>query len=177
MRPGDPVRVDIGGNIFNGVLYEYTMDYDHARCDREVTLKVRMTDEMYQGRGVPVPGVTVRNVGAFSDHCSPMVPIGRPGPTKTTTKKLYPEVQVDKYEAIIIRDRESKRAKVYLLIKGKTSEDDNELYLAPDGKSEVERAPGSEMPLYASYPDEVFIPLIQGAHKGDYSDAGLYRST
>jgi hypothetical protein len=183
VNPGDRCKITLAdGREFVGFLRSYTTDYEHMSCQTHMTLEMSITDEaMARANREPIhrprPGayVTINTDRPRipSDHWNHGFTHGRPRKKiineANCARALYPEVQMDKYEAIIIRDRESKRAKVYMLIKGKTSADGNEVYLTADGK-EVERAPGSEMPLYTTMPDELFIPLTRAVQSSpDYS--------
>lgn len=74
----------------------------------------------------------------------------------------------DKYTATVIRDRASKSARIYLRLKD-DAENGNERYLVAGSSSPVERSEGSEMPLFGSFPDEQFVPIIKAA-MADYRD-------
>lgn len=171
MKLGDCVRLELQGREFIGYLKEARLDHD-MYSGSELTLEFSLD---HQGSGPSRPGVTVRSLGEFNDHIHGVGLRGlRPRPITTEAncvKAAHPEVQMDKYTVTVVRDRKTKSALIYVQLK-ENAANGNEQYLIKLGEAPVERGVGEEMPLYAKFPDELFIPLLNAVNKtSEYRDA------
>lgn len=68
-----------------------------------------------------------------------------------------------KYQFTVIKDRMSKTAFVYCRL-SEDAENGNEQYRTMSGEV-LERHEGGEMPLFATFPDEQFIPMIKAGRE------------